>query len=75
VLDAIADKAQVSVSEGELGEHIVRGAMRYGVTLTISRSRSSTPDSKGSLSARYGAQGARHRRRGREGRRRRQPRG
>jgi trigger factor len=32
VLDAIADKAQVSVSEGELGEHIVRSAMRYGVT-------------------------------------------
>jgi trigger factor len=32
VLDAIADKAQVSVSEAELGEHIVRSAMRYGVT-------------------------------------------
>jgi trigger factor len=32
VLDAIADRAQVSVSEGELGEHIVRSAMRYGVT-------------------------------------------
>jgi trigger factor len=32
VLDAVADKAQVSVSEGELGEHIVRSAMRYGVT-------------------------------------------
>jgi trigger factor len=31
VLDAIADKEQVSVGESELGEHIVRSAMRYGM--------------------------------------------
>ena len=31
VLDAIADKEQVSVGEGELGEHIVRSAVRYGM--------------------------------------------